>query len=194
MTQEELEKWVTSYHEAGHAVATHYSRFFDLGDPAIRLHSTSAGNPAETTLSGPHRAQWTADHARDYSMISFGGYVGQSVYEQILPGLQTRQEGCHDDYKKMTEALKGFGILSDYEKCLGECIKIIHPRIDELKKLATLIFHATDDIPLETVLTVLNSAQTPATSIATLSASNSTAGDTEVSNGLFSWLGRFFRR
>lgn len=186
MNQEEIERWVTAYHEAGHAIATYHSRFFEITEPAIKLSSASAGNLAEAGLRGPRRDLWTADHAREFSMISFGGYVGQMMLEQLRPGLQTKQEGCHGDYQEMMNALQSFGIFDEHEDHLSNCIKIIHPRVKELERLADLIFRSTADIPKADVLGILEPFQGPAAVPA--------PADSPVSKGLLVRLKRLFRR
>lgn len=155
MTQEDIDKWVTSYHEAGHIIATYHSRLFELTDPAIRLSGASIGNQAEAGLRGAVRQQWTVEHAREFAMISFGGYVGQQILEELWPGLKTRQEGCNDDYEKMTNALQSFGIIEELQDHLSKCAAIIHPRLEELKQLANLIFQSHADVPKAEVLSIL---------------------------------------
>lgn len=154
MNQQEMDKWTTAYHEAGHAIVIHQSLFFDLKDPAILLTGAAQGNLAQAAISGPARSSWTADVARDFSVISFGGYVAQSMLES-LRGWKCPQEGCHEDYRMMTEALNQFGIYGEHPAHLNKCIEIIYPQIDKLKELAEVIFKSDVDVPKADVLAVL---------------------------------------
>lgn len=186
MSQEEIEKWVTAYHEAGHVIATYHRRLFEFTEPAIKLSSASAGNLAEAGLRGPGRDQWTAAHAREFAMISFGGYVGQTMLEVLRPGWITNQDGCHGDYEKMADALRRFGILHERPDHLSECAKIIHTRIEELNQVAGLIFRSTADIPKADVLAILE----PFTVALPVPA----PADPPTSKGLLGWPKRLFRR
>jgi hypothetical protein len=155
MTQDEIDKWVAAYHEAGHAVATFHSRHFVLKDPAILLTNIGT-NLAMTAISGPSRAQWGVEHAREFAIIGVGGYSGQIFLEALRPGWTTKKDGCDQDMKNVGVALSQFNIQDQLTPLLSECRSILINNPKAVQKLAELIFSATADIPKADVVLALS--------------------------------------
>lgn len=156
MKYEEFKRWSTAYHEAGHLIATHYSKHFSLKDPAVRLRNVRDGNLAEATVRGIRQDMWELKHVRECSVISFGGYVGERILEDLYPGRFVHPESCDGDASIRQFHLQRFHITHEESAHLKKCNRLIDDHKEEHKRVAELIYRSDDDIPLAAVMALLN--------------------------------------
>jgi hypothetical protein len=142
---EDANEWLTAFHEAGHVLTAYYSTYFELKDEAVRLASPGPGALADIGIIGPSRDFWTADHARDFAVIGFGGYVAEMLLcgpGGMKPNWTVKFNGSQQDQQMIEQELVRFGIADEGELLAGKSLRLIHPNVDKLKELAEVIFNA----------------------------------------------------
>jgi hypothetical protein len=145
LKDEDANEWLTAFHEAGHVVAAHNSAYFQLKDEAVRLASSGPGALADIGITGPARDIWTADHARDFAVIGFGGYVAEMLLcgpGSMKPNWTVKYNGSEQDQQMIEQELVRFGIVDEYPLLASKSLSLIHPNMDKLKELARVIFNA----------------------------------------------------
>lgn len=120
----------TVHHEAGHAVVTLASRYFQLTDPAIILEST----PGRTAQSGtrPRIAgqNVTRDMALEHVKIALAGKAGELLLEEITQAegrrITLHADSTADDFQYVSGALQHWNAKDEREDllaCARGCIQ-----------------------------------------------------------------------
>jgi len=141
--QDEVERKMTAYHEAGHAIVAHFSPY---ADPVHRISIVSRGRALGFTLTPPEKdkLQTTKSELIDQIAVLMGGRVAEQIFFNELTA------GASSDIEKATSIARAmvndYG-MSDlgpmsfspqyetaYSRAYGESIKVsegLQQKVDE---------------------------------------------------------------
>lgn len=129
MLTEEEKKRGTAHHEAGHAVVTIFSRYFQLTDPAIILAPT----PGRTAQSGTRPRhpglRITKDVGLEHVEIGLAGKAAELLFEKITAAegrqVTLHADSCADDFEAANRALEFYEAQDERQRLLEsayECL------------------------------------------------------------------------
>jgi len=143
MLTEEEKRRGTAHHEAGHAILTVVSRFFQLTDPAIILVPT----PGRTAQSGTRPCQQglptTKEMALEHVEIALAGRAGELLLERITAAegrqIKLHADSCDDDLRYARTALKYYQAEVEHQRLLDSAYACLEEHHEVWKELAALV-------------------------------------------------------
>jgi hypothetical protein len=134
-----------AYHEAGHALLAHVSRFHIVGP----IDLTSAGNGA--LFVGLSRSKCIAagkavsaatkrdpDVARDLAVILVGGLEAEQIAAESDPGLSPSAHAAVLDQALLSEALAGAQLSRKFDRYQGQAVASLRanwPKVEALVRV-----------------------------------------------------------
>jgi hypothetical protein len=139
---EEEKKRGTAHHEAGHAVLTVVSRFYQLSDPAMKLEPT----PDRTAQSGTRpRAPGQRpdrDKALEHVEIALAGKAAERLFEEITERegrrIALHSDSAWDDLNYAGEALRYWGAEDQHDALMGSAYLTIKANQEAWEEIADL--------------------------------------------------------
>jgi len=150
-------KLEAAYHEAGHAVAAHYSRFHTIVGP-INLQSYGAGevfvgfNAPKCVAAGLPADARTAlrpEVTRDLGVILVAGLAAERIAAKRNPALAPNERCANPDYDLLRQQLEAAGLSKKTDIVEGQAVAILTARWPLVEGLAEALFNAGELMPIE---------------------------------------------
>jgi hypothetical protein len=142
LTEEEKQRG-TAHHEAGHAILTIVSRFFQLTDPAIILAPT----PDRTAQSGTRPRKegllTTKEMGLEHVEIALAGKAGELLLERISATegrrITLHADSCEDDFALAASALKYYEAEGEFQRLLYSASACLEQHRKVWEEVASLV-------------------------------------------------------
>jgi len=137
-----------AFHEAGHAVVAHFSKFHaivgrvNLGEyGAGTIHiSLSKRKLSESGKNEGLASQKDKDVTADLAIVLSAGLVAERIAEEMEPGLSANPTCAEPDYQLMKQQLEGAGLSRKFDRHEKAAKKLLQDNWDLVRKLADHLF------------------------------------------------------
>lgn len=141
---EDEKKRGTARHEAGHALLTVVSRFFQLSDPAMKLAPTPDRTAQSGTRPRERGLQITREMGIEHAEIALAGKAAERFFEE-LTAMQGRRIALHfdsaeDDFAIARQTLRHYKAEDQFDALIESAYETIKAHQDAWEAIAELAY------------------------------------------------------